>query len=269
MKTPADYNSDQHIEVTQLSENLFRLKYNFGWSANVLALIGNDGILLVDSGYSAVKNFLKLKLNEIAKLPINCIINTHAHGDHMGGNSLLSSKGCLILHMNAVERIYQHQKVIAIKDEYSFTFNDENINVRAFPYGHSNTDVVVHLQNNNVIHTGDLYLAEAFPIIGSAKDTKAQTLLRHLIEIRNTYPQNTSIVSGHGRDTNMQDLDNYIDMIKETMRIVIREIDAGKSLHNIISENPLRKFEKWSGKIEFITTASWIDNIYKSYVAKP
>jgi hypothetical protein len=59
-------------------------------SANSTFLVGKDAILLVDSGLNTQRRLKK------SKLPIRCVINTHYHSNHQGGNKLNTPMADLI-----------------------------------------------------------------------------------------------------------------------------------------------------------------------------
>ena len=57
-------------------------------SGNMTAIVGDDGVLLVDTGHfpSGTKRMLA-KLRELTPLPVRYVVNTHWHPDHNTGNS--------------------------------------------------------------------------------------------------------------------------------------------------------------------------------------
>jgi glyoxylase-like metal-dependent hydrolase (beta-lactamase superfamily II) len=72
-------------QVTELTEGLYRIQIDAGaWITNMVAFVGKDGLLLVDSGE---KEFLESITEELKKLfpgDPTYILNTHAHVDHTG-----------------------------------------------------------------------------------------------------------------------------------------------------------------------------------------
>ena len=59
-------------------------------NANHILLAGRDRIVLVDSGYGRDANATLEKVStELAGKPLDCLVNTHCHSDHMGGNAAL------------------------------------------------------------------------------------------------------------------------------------------------------------------------------------
>ena len=57
-------------------------------NANHILLTGRDRIVLVDSGYGRDANATLEKVSvELAGRPLDWLVNTHCHSDHMGGNA--------------------------------------------------------------------------------------------------------------------------------------------------------------------------------------
>lgn len=74
--------------ITRVSESVYCAS---GYSpANISMILGEDGVVIVDTGMFAVHAEAVLKaFREITDLPIVAIILTHGHGDHTGGVSYL------------------------------------------------------------------------------------------------------------------------------------------------------------------------------------
>jgi len=256
------------IEITifQLSPDLYKFDFHHGWGANVLVSVGEDGVLLVDSGYGRTADVLYENIRLLSNSEIKYIINSHAHGDHTGGNRLLAKNGSIIAHRNAVESLSQLRHVIGVGKEYELKFNNDIIRLYASEGGHSLSDIVIHFQKAQVAFLGDMYLSECFPLIGSGDELTVQNLIANLKRCLDILPKETTLVSGHGKDTSMEDLRHYIRMIEQTVDVVVTEMIKGKSLREIKLENVLDKWREWSGNISFITKETWITDIYESYI---
>ncbi len=62
-----------------------------GWlSSNNVVLLGRDGAALVDSGYmTQAEETVALVAQALGGLPLERLVNTHCHSDHMGGNAAI------------------------------------------------------------------------------------------------------------------------------------------------------------------------------------
>lgn len=253
------------IDIKNYNPTISKLSFNYGWGANIIVVSSEKGLLLIDSGYrkkiSELYDLLKNKYNK----PIHKIINTHFHGDHIGGNDLASENGELIAHKNVEKRKFYVDHFSLINEPTSVNFGSEHLTITPIPYGHSDTDMLVFLKETNIIHTGDLYLSESFPLVSFGEKNSAYTLIENLYALYQYIDSQTIIVSGHGKDTNKSDLKNYLEMLEETVHIVERKIKQGSNKSEIKRQDVLKAYDCWSGTIEFITKNSWIENIWRSF----
>ena len=80
-----------------------------GAGGNITAQVGNDGVLLVDTGLAQNADKVLAAVKQLAKpitnRPIRYIINTHVHADHTGGNEKLRAAGATITGGNVAGNI--------------------------------------------------------------------------------------------------------------------------------------------------------------------
>src|SRR6185436_3728001 len=82
------------LEVVQLRPNFYVIG---GAGGNVVVQIGPEGVILVDSGSTAMADKLLAAIRRLTPLPIRYILNTGMDADHVGGNEKLSRAGLSIL----------------------------------------------------------------------------------------------------------------------------------------------------------------------------
>src|SRR3954462_4365775 len=78
------------IETIQVKPNFYVI---FGGGANVSVQIGDEGLILVDSGSAAMADKGLAAIKAISDQPIRYIINSSADLDHVGGNEVLAKAG--------------------------------------------------------------------------------------------------------------------------------------------------------------------------------
>src|SRR6516164_1945413 len=86
--------SKVEIKTTDLGNKTYLLE---GQGGNITVAVGTDGIILVDSQFAPLHDKIKAAITKISPLPIKYLINTHYHGDHVGGNGPFHKDGATIV----------------------------------------------------------------------------------------------------------------------------------------------------------------------------
>src|SRR5271166_4061198 len=79
------------IEVLHVRGNIYMFASDEG---NITVQVGehrdNDGVLMVDTGSSAMTDRVVAELRKLTEKPVRYLVNTSADPDHAGGNAVLS-----------------------------------------------------------------------------------------------------------------------------------------------------------------------------------
>src|SRR6185369_5266620 len=189
--------SKVEIKTTRLAPNLYVLE---GAGGATGALVGPDGVLMVDSQFAPLTIKLVAAINQISgNAPIRFLINTHQHGDHTGGNENLGKMGVTILSTNDLRgRLAQPVTVATpgspVRPAYpaaalptmtyagQITLNMDGEEVRAIPVprGHTGGDTLVYFPVSNVLMTGDFYRSVGYPTIDVANGGSSQGMINGL-----------------------------------------------------------------------------------------
>jgi glyoxylase-like metal-dependent hydrolase (beta-lactamase superfamily II) len=186
-------------EVVQLRPNIYVIG---GAGANVVVQIGPEGVILVDSGSTAMADKVLAAIRRLTPLPIRYIINTGMDADHVGGNEKLSKSGLSILPGNVVAgagltddlinnsgaaSVLAHENVLTRMSaptgqqaafplalwptktfayhQYLMYLNGEGIQVIHQPAAHTDGDSIVFFRRGDVIAAGDVIDTTRFPFI--------------------------------------------------------------------------------------------------------
>jgi cyclase len=185
------------IHVLHVQGNVYML---VGAGGNVAVQVGNDGILMVDTGTAEMTDRLLATVKELAKpitkRPLRYIINTHVHPDHTGGNEKARAMGKTITGGNVAGNIsdaaegaaiYAHDNVLktmstrrgnqapapqgAWPTDTYFTenkelfFNGEALQLFHPKAAHTDGDTIVFFRRSDVVLTGDIFSTTTYPII--------------------------------------------------------------------------------------------------------
>src|SRR5262245_65741994 len=82
------------VKTTLLGGSVYGID---GQGGRMAALVGPEGILLVDAQSPAVTDRIVAALKEISPAPLRFLVNTHVHADHTGGNENFGKLGVTIL----------------------------------------------------------------------------------------------------------------------------------------------------------------------------
>ena len=260
------------VEVSHITGNLHQLRCN--GNVGVIASIGEDGTLLVDTGYAATATAVQEELKKIGAGPVRIIVNTHSDGDHVGGNAALGDGAVIIAQTEVPRRMSTFFALPAIATEglpmvtldapATVHFNGDIIRLLPLPGGHTDGDLIVHFTRSRVACIGDLALLGSFPNAAPARGGDAQRLIEVLKEIRETLPADTTLVAAHGGAFTMDELDVYIDMVEGTVAAVAAELEAGHTVAEIIKTNTLTPWSEWESAEVGISFADWITEISAS-----
>jgi cyclase len=271
---------DVVVKTTKVNGNVYILQ---GRGGNVGAIVGPDGILIVDDDYKQVGEKLAAALKELGQEKPRYILNTHWHGDHAQGNEFFGKESIIVAHYNVRKRMSQSNfnsffksttpaspvhawPVITYSETLSIFINGEEVKAVHYPNGHTDGDTVVFFKGSNVVHLGDDFFAGRFPYVDLDSDGSVQGLINNIGSLLTTIPTDAKLIPGHGPVSTHADLRAYYAMLTETSQIVQDAMKAGKSLDDIKKAGLPEKFnEAGSG---FIKTPQWIETVYLSYSKK-
>ena len=265
------------MQVEKLSETLYKFTFSLNaFSVNPVASIGRDGILLVDTGWAETAKDLNDKIRELSDGSVKLIIFTHQHGDHIGGRGILGKDAILIAHKSVKDELAgkyfaldplpgQELPLITLEGELSLRFNGEDIRIIPAP-GHTQGDMVVHFIDSGVVCMGDLLFSETYPTVFPAYGGSVEQYLKSMKWLISLFPADTKYVAGHGRDYSLDDLKEYYHMAISTTELIKQGMAAGKNPQEMVAENLLKDWEKWSAPR--ITSETWITQVYESFTSR-
>lgn len=269
---------DAEVKTSKVTGNVYMLQ---GRGGNVGALIGMEGILIVDDDYKAMSTKLAAALKELGSDKPRFVLNTHWHGDHTEGNEYFGKESTIVAHINVRKRLLDPpvifgQKtppypsfalpIVTYTESMSINLNGEEVRLVHFPNGHTDGDTVVFFKNANVVHLGDDFFVGRFPFVDIDSGGSVQGLINNLAELVRQIPADAKLIPGHGALSTIDDLKSYHQTLVETSNLVQAEMKKGKSLEDIKKVGLPEKYATWGSG--FIKTDAWIETIYKSYSKK-
>jgi len=89
------------MQRTQLSDRVWMLT---GRGGNVGVVVTDEGTIVIDDQFENMAPLILEQVRAITDQPLRYVINTHMHGDHVGGNGVLQEYADVIAHHNTYGR---------------------------------------------------------------------------------------------------------------------------------------------------------------------
>jgi len=174
--------SNAPLEVKKLTDNFLLIT---GGGGNVLAVIGSDGVLLVNGG-SAERSaeLLKLVAGHSGGKPVQVLFNTCWHPQNTGSNEALGKAGAkIIAHENTKlwlgteidcgwqKRTYEPNPKESLPNHTFYagvqkmTFGKEQLEYGYLPQAHTDGDIYVYFPGPNILAAGDVVSVGSYPIV--------------------------------------------------------------------------------------------------------
>lgn len=192
-------------------------KSNQGYMVNATVIIGDKGVILVDTGSSdRVGKHLMAAIAKLTAKPVTYIINTHHHGDHMLGNSafpkatVISTQACKeLVEKTGYEWIAMMQNftgstlsgtklvpasvTIAQETRGERSLEGVKILLWAPKASHTPGDLIVYLPAEKVLIAGDILTNQIMPVF---RDGNVKNWISTLQEMQKMDAR--VFVPGHG-----------------------------------------------------------------------
>jgi glyoxylase-like metal-dependent hydrolase (beta-lactamase superfamily II) len=228
----------------------------FGAGGNITVQIGDEGVLVVDTGTAEMAPEVREEIRRLAgDRPIRYVITTHFHDDHTGGNVVLANepeqRAAILAHENVGLRLIESgaEAGTLIMDTFygdskEIYFNGEPIEIIHVPAAHTDGDSIVFFRGSDVISAGGVISTTSFPSFNVGQGGSANGLLAALnrildITVAETRGQGgTIVVPGHGRLYDETDVAEYRDMLTIIRDRIQSAIDKGESLREVLRERP-------------------------------
>ncbi|MGD8340534.1 MAG: MBL fold metallo-hydrolase [Gammaproteobacteria bacterium] len=274
---------ESRIESVHVQGNVYLLT---GAASNIAVQIGEDGILVVDTGGRETGDEVLAAIRELSDKPIRWIINTHEHADHTGANAVLSAAGvtvngnpaAIVSHENVLTRMALADRPVPewplntfFESQRDFYFNGEAVFLYHIPSAHTDGDILVYFRGSDVLVTGDLFVTTHFPMVDLESGGNVGGFIAGLnkaLEI--TVPAflqegGTYVIPGHGRIGDEADVVSYRDLVLFVRDRVRHMIDEGMSLRQVLEARPSLDYDtRYDNERIPWTTEQFIESVYRS-----
>jgi cyclase len=271
------------IKTNKLTDSIYMLE---GAGGNIGVSVGEDGVIVIDDQFAPLTPKIQEAISKLSAKPIKFVINTHWHGDHVGGNENMAAAGAVIVaHENVRKRMSTEQfialmnrkvppsptkalPVVTFTSDITLHFNGEDIQVMHVDATHTDGDSIVVFPKAKVVHMGDCYMTISYPFADLSSGGSFDGFIATSEKVVSMSDPTTKIIPGHGPLSNKADLKAWHDMLVEIRNAVKKQADAGKSLADIQKQKLTAKWDtKWGGK--FIKGDQIVEFALAAIKAKP
>ena len=285
--------AQRDLEVLPVQGDVFVLA---GPAGNTTVQIGPEGPLLVDIQPAALSDRVLEAVEALTPRPIRHIILTSASDSSPAGgvgrlaeagryvrviDSIdprgLDTRASIIAHVNVLEQMTSGgvpsdswPTDTYFTSEWALFSNGEAVRLLHVPAAHTDGDTIVFFRRSDVVSTGAIYDAAAYPRFdpgdGGSIDgiIEALTLVLDLTIAGEGQQGGTVVVPGRGRLSDETDVANYRDMvtiIRDRIRALIAQ---GRSLDQVKAARPTFDYDALYGSTEGDWTAErFVEAIYR------
>ncbi len=287
--------ADAGVHLMRVQGNIYML---VGDGANITVQVGDQGVLLVDTGLATLSDKALAAVRTLSDKPIRYVLNTNDDPDHVGGNESIAKTGSTVTGGNVVGDIGASAgntaAIVAFQtvldrmsgftgkspampqgawptDTYSasqksFWFNGESIRVFHQP-GLTDGDSLVYFRRSDVVSAGDIFRTDSYPVIDLKRGGSIQGIidgLNRLLDL--TVPADdkskdeggTMVIPGHGRLCDQADVVVYQEMVTIIRDRVQDMVNKGVTLEQVKAARPTLDYDPLYGR----NTGSWTTDMF-------
>ena len=236
------------LELVQVQDDLYVI-YNDFVPGNVTVLITDEGLLLVDNKFEIDYDNIMAELATVTDQPVRYVVNTHFHGDHSGGNTMMQGASAEVFaadnaRVKMVEIGQPGLPNVTINDHLRIYLGGKPVDLYQYGRAHTDGDVVVHFPDHGVLSAGDMFtygenVPQLIDYSGGGSARAWPGTLDAVLQL-----DFDTVVPGHGDVTTREEMSNYRG---ETARLaaLVREMNGqGRSRDEI--EAMLRSEFNWA-----------------------
>ena len=234
--------------------------YLAGRGGNIGLSIGDDGVVMVDDQFAPLTDRIVETIRGISNGNIRFLINTHVHGDHVGGNENLGRMGIPIVAAERVRlRLAERLPAVALpvvtyNEPVTIHLNGEDVRLIPVPPAHTDGDTFIHFRGSDVLHLGDVFRTVAFPVIDRNNGGTLDGTIEALGVAAGIAGRGTKIVPGHGVVSSREDVIEFRDMIIDVGAKVRALVADGATYDEVVAAGPTAGYEaKWGDPQRFLT----------------
>lgn len=251
------------IKITQVTPGIYMLG---GGGGNIGLSVGSDNAFMIDDQYAPLTPKIKAAIATVSAKPVQFLMNTHWHGDHVGGNENMAGEGAIIVaHDNVRRRMGSAQflaafntnvpaspkaalPIITFSEDISLYVNGDSVRAIHVRNAHTDGDAIVVFQKADVVHMGDIFFNGMYPFIDISSGGSVDGIIAAVDKVLLMTTDKTKFIPGHGPLASRADLVRYRSMLKTARDRVARLVTQKRSLAQAVAAKPTADLDGVWGK---------------------
>ena len=253
--------------VEKVAENVYCL---FGQGGNIGLVVTSKHAVLIDDQFERLVPGLLEAVRSVTDKPIKYLINTHGHGDHVGGNVVLEQQvAAIIAHANVRRKLVTEQAKLdpakrgglpelalgsedaKEKARLDIHLDGTDIHLLHLGPGHTDGDVLVGIPSVLVMHMGDLFFLGMLPYVDGAGGGSFDGLVAQIASVAAWLPEGARIIPGHGPVCGKKELLRYRDLLLAVQSHV--KANATKDPVALAAGFDRAAWPEWQPRPDFVT----------------
>ena len=255
------------IKTIKITDKIYMLE---GAGGNIGALVGKDGIVIIDDQFAPLSEKIRAALKALNDKPVRFVINTHFHGDHIGGNEKFGGQGAIIvaqensrLRMSSDEFMasyktpkkaapYDALPKVTFSESVTLHLNGETVQIFHVKNAHTDGDAIIYFKESNVFHGGDVFVRYGLPYIDQPHGGTIEGMIKGIDELLKLANDSSVIIPGHGKLAAKKDVLDYRNMLVTVRDRVSKAMTEGKTVDEIMKTDPTKEFVSESDRKDFV-----------------
>lgn len=262
--------------VEKLSDHAYVI---FGRGGNIALFVGEKEAVLVDSQFDRLVPGLLEAIASVTDKPVKLLVNTHHHGDHVGGNALLAGRvQAIVAHANVRARMEAEQEkleparrgglptlVLGERDPGKGARLDVDLpglelHLAHRSAAHTDGDLLVGHPADHVLHVGDVMFLGMLPLVDvQGGGGSFEGVLETVTWLASWVPDDSRIVPGHGPVCGKKELVRYRDFLAALAAHA--RANPGKPSKELADSFDAAAWPEWKPSEGFVTWETLFDAV--------
>ena len=242
--------------VKQLADDVYMMSESYYVS---LVVVGEDGVLITDPAFTPRAESMKAAIAGITDKPVTRIVLSHEHYDHVGGTEVfpeaqvICHASCQAVFDLDVLGITPRNVDVTFTDSLTVDFRGPTVNLYNFGPADGSGSAVVHLPDERIAFTADLY-GDRSVVNGLWMDDDNYLAIRRMLQEVQKLDL-LHAVSSHSDDTSTRNVDENAAFVEDLFNLVHRAI--GKAMQEGGPAKVVAGISAWPQELKLPQYADW------------